>query len=160
MWIPGLDLHVRVLVQAGTTSVLSLGRLVDESGFDFIWRTRKVPYLTKGRKKVWCYPSNFVPFLDSQSYMKPVTQSQAAPVEDIPFSEKLKQKEKEEEERLNKESPPYESDILKPANTWTRYNKQATHYQRIEEKGKKPPPWSTVYRRVTVSYTHLRAHET
>ena len=37
--------------------------MVDETGYDYIWRSRKVPYLVRGRNYVNCYTHRDCPFI-------------------------------------------------------------------------------------------------
>ena len=59
------DLKVKVWahILPDTVAVLSLGLLVEELGFSYIWNPGKCPILRKGNHTVRCYPMNNVPFI-------------------------------------------------------------------------------------------------
>ena len=63
IYVIELDITVKAIILANTVPVLSLGRIVDDEGFDYIWRSQRVPFLEKGTIKVLCYPTNNVPFI-------------------------------------------------------------------------------------------------
>ena len=59
------DLKVRVWahILPDTVAVLSLGLLVEELRFSYIWNPGKSPFLRKGNLTVRCHPTNNVPFI-------------------------------------------------------------------------------------------------
>ena len=59
------DLKVKVWahILPDTVAVLSLGLLVEELRFSYIWNPGKCPILRKGNHTVRCYPMNNVPFI-------------------------------------------------------------------------------------------------
>ena len=59
-----VSLNLAIILK-NTPAVLSLGKLVDQEGFDYIWRTTTTPFLQKGTIKVLCYPTHDVPFIAS-----------------------------------------------------------------------------------------------
>ena len=59
-----LKIKVRAIVLTDSPPVLSLGKLVEENGFDYIWRHGEDPILiSPGGKSVRCQPSHNVPFI-------------------------------------------------------------------------------------------------
>ena len=59
------DLKVRVWahILPDTVAVLSLGLLVEELRFSYIWNPGKSPFLRKGNLTIRCHPTNNVPFI-------------------------------------------------------------------------------------------------
>ena len=59
------DLKVRVWahILPDTVAVLSLGLLVEEFRFSYMWNPGKAPFLRKGNLTVRCHPTNNVPFI-------------------------------------------------------------------------------------------------
>ena len=59
------DLKVRVWahILPDTVAVLSLGLLVEELRFSYIWNPGKCPILRRGNLTVRCHPTNNVPFI-------------------------------------------------------------------------------------------------
>ena len=47
----------------GCPCVLSLGKLLDQNGFDFIWRSCKTPYIVKDKLRVYCHTHHDVQFI-------------------------------------------------------------------------------------------------
>ncbi|MBT3784107.1 DNA (cytosine-5-)-methyltransferase, partial [bacterium] len=62
IYIIDLRCYVWAHCLENTVAVLSLGNLVDEHGFDYIWRSRQTPYLLKDNIKVYCPVSANVPY--------------------------------------------------------------------------------------------------
>ena len=60
-----IDLKVKVwaYILPDTVAVLSLGLLVEELGYSYIWNPGKCPILRKGNLTVRCHPMNNVPFI-------------------------------------------------------------------------------------------------
>jgi hypothetical protein len=54
---------VVALVLEDTPSVLSLGKLCSENGYDYVWKNDDEPYLQKGSLKVKCRLINNVPII-------------------------------------------------------------------------------------------------
>ncbi len=63
IYVNELGITVTAIILENTVPVLSLGKLVDEEGFDYIWKSQRIPFLEKGETKVLCYPTNNVPFI-------------------------------------------------------------------------------------------------
>ena len=59
------DLKVRVWahILPDTVAVLSLGLLVEELRFSYVWNPGRCPILRKGNVTVRCHPTNNVPFI-------------------------------------------------------------------------------------------------
>ena len=59
------DLKVKIWahILPDTVAVLSLGLLVEELGYSYIWNPGKCRILRKGNLTVRCYPMNNVPFI-------------------------------------------------------------------------------------------------
>ena len=51
-----------------TMTLISLGLIVDRSGFTFDWQPGKAPTLTKGKKTITSQPSFNVPFIYASTY--------------------------------------------------------------------------------------------
>jgi len=126
VYLQELGIHITTLIMYGTTSVLSLGRLVDEHGFDYVWRKKRTPFLQKGNRKIWLHPQMFVPFLDDRSFCRPGYENDF-----------LKNKSPEKSGAKS---------TISPATTWTRFDKQAEVFRTVLKGG---PEWSSVNRRVT-----------
>ena len=70
-WLPSLLLQ-------NTPAVLSLGRLVENEGFEFIWKTHETPYLLRGDTKVLCWPSHDdVPSITAAKQASPKEKAEA-----------------------------------------------------------------------------------
>ena len=65
-----LDLQVWAFLKRDTVCVLSLGRLVDRSGFTYVWRPGRMPELVCGKKRFYCTTSSNVPFIYTVSYLE------------------------------------------------------------------------------------------
>ena len=66
LYIKELDITLTALVLDSTVPVLSIGLLIKQNGFGFVWRKGSGPYLQKGtnpRRKCWV--SNEIPFIVS-----------------------------------------------------------------------------------------------
>ena len=48
LYIKELDINLTALVLDSTVLVLSIGLLIEQNGFDFVWRKGSGPYLQKG----------------------------------------------------------------------------------------------------------------
>ena len=81
IWVHELKMFVTAVLLDDTPAVLSLGKLVEQNGFDYIWKTRTVPFLQKGTLKVFCYPVHDVPFIctstPAESNLVPASSSQS-----------------------------------------------------------------------------------
>ena len=58
-----LDLFVNVLLLQETPAVLSLGKLCEEHGYTYHWKSGQNPHLIKNGKRIDCNISNYVPFV-------------------------------------------------------------------------------------------------
>jgi hypothetical protein len=54
---------VTAIVMENAPAVLSLGKLCEENGYDYIWRSGTKPYLQKGGLRVICQEINNVPLI-------------------------------------------------------------------------------------------------
>ena len=63
VYVIELDLWVWAHLLETTVAVLSLGALCDEEGFDYSWKSKKIPTLKRGDLTVECYPTNYVPLI-------------------------------------------------------------------------------------------------
>ena len=63
VWIVELDVSVKAYLHEDTVCVLSLGLLVNCSGFTYFWEPGQIPELSKGKFKVPCHPQYNVPFI-------------------------------------------------------------------------------------------------
>ena len=65
VWVYELEIWIVATLTdiKGCPCVLSLGKLVNESGFDWLWRHGQIPYLLKGDAVFYCYTHNEVPFI-------------------------------------------------------------------------------------------------
>ena len=96
-----LDLEVEALILPNSPPLLSLGRLCCEHEVKYVW-DGPVPYLVKKgtNKKIFCYPTNYVPNITPAKVEQPDT-SLPAPttgdqeVSDAEFEEILEEAEKE-----------------------------------------------------------------
>ena len=65
----------------GCPCVLSFGKLINENGFGYVWKTGTVPYLFKDDMMVYCYTHHEVPFicmLHDEGYMMNLHNAQNA----------------------------------------------------------------------------------
>ena len=58
-----LDLFVNVMLLEETPDVLSLGKLCEEHGYTYHWKSDRKPHLIKNGKIIDCNRSNYVPFV-------------------------------------------------------------------------------------------------
>ena len=65
-----LDLKVWALLKEDTVCVLSLGLLVDRSGYTYVRRPGRLPQLSIGKKVYYCAPSSNVPFIYTIGYLE------------------------------------------------------------------------------------------
>ena len=63
IYVKQLDLFVKVMLLQETPAVLSLGKLCDEHGYTYYWKSGQNPHLIKNGKKIDCNISNYVPFV-------------------------------------------------------------------------------------------------
>ena len=60
----------------GCPCVLPLGKLLDQNGFDFIWRSCETPYIVKDKLRVYCHTHHgvlFICILREEEYMMGLT---------------------------------------------------------------------------------------
>ena len=65
-----LDIHVSAFLHRDTVCVLSLGLIVDRSGFTFVWKPGQAPTLTRGKFKLTSQPNFNVPFIYASKYLE------------------------------------------------------------------------------------------
>ena len=70
IYVKELDVQVWAFLHKDTVCVLSLGLIVDRSGFTFVWQPGKAPTLTKGKLKVTTQPNFNVPFIYASKYLE------------------------------------------------------------------------------------------
>ena len=70
IYVKELDVQVWAFLHKDTVCVLSLGLIVDRSGFTFVWQPGKAPTLTKGKFKVTTQPNFNVPFIYASKYLE------------------------------------------------------------------------------------------
>ena len=70
IYVKELDVQVWAFLHKDTVCVLSLGLIVDRSGFTFVWQPGKAPTLTKGKFKVTTQPNFNVPFTYASKYLE------------------------------------------------------------------------------------------
>ncbi len=63
IYVAPLRITVTAYILPDTPGVLSLGEIVKEHGFDYIWRCNRIPVLQGNGIKVECSPINDVPFI-------------------------------------------------------------------------------------------------
>ena len=63
IFIQDLKVKVWAYILSDTVSLLSLGLLVEQLGYSYIWNPGKSPILRKGNLTVRCHPMNNVPFI-------------------------------------------------------------------------------------------------
>ena len=63
IYVEELDTTITALVVQDAPTLISLGRLCLEHGYDYIWKHGQVPFLQKGDKTVLCQPSHNVPMI-------------------------------------------------------------------------------------------------
>ena len=67
IYVKQLDLFVKVMFLQETPAVLSLGKLCDEHGYWYHWKSGQNPHLIKNGKRIDCniyiYIYNYVPFV-------------------------------------------------------------------------------------------------
>ena len=61
--IKASKVRLRAYILDDTTPLLSIGLLVDELGYSFIWNPRRSPRFRKGKISVRCHPTNNVPHI-------------------------------------------------------------------------------------------------
>ena len=84
IYVKELDINVWAFLHKDTVCVLSLGLIVDRSGFTFVWKPGRAPTLTKGKLKITSQPNHNVPFIYASKYLEArkafrETKFQAAP---------------------------------------------------------------------------------
>ena len=70
VYVKELDLKVWAFLKEDTVCVLSLGLLVDRSGYTYFWRPGQLPQLSNGKKLYHCTPSSNVPFVYTIGYLE------------------------------------------------------------------------------------------
>ena len=70
IYVQELDIEVEAVLLDSTVAVLSLGKLIKDEGFEYIWRQTEEPYLQKGDSKYTCYTEHDVPFLTAAKEME------------------------------------------------------------------------------------------
>ena len=66
MKVSDLNEVIQAYVVEDSPTLISLGKLCTESGYDFIWKAGQVPFLRKdGKKKVPCVPDMNVPIVSA-----------------------------------------------------------------------------------------------
>ena len=79
-----MDLWVWAHLLETTVAVLSLGALCDEEGFDYTWKSKTIPTLTKGDLTIACYPTNNVPLIYTvKGNLSPVISEEDAIIQEI-----------------------------------------------------------------------------
>ena len=63
VYVKELDLFGTVVLIEETTAVLSLGKLCEEHGYTYHWKSGQNPHLIKNGKRIDCNMSNCVPFV-------------------------------------------------------------------------------------------------
>ena len=63
VYVKQLDLFVNVMLLQETPAVLSLGKLFDEHGYTYHWKSGQKPHLIRNGKRIDCKISNYVPFV-------------------------------------------------------------------------------------------------
>ena len=63
VYVKQLDLFVKVMLLQETFAVLSLGKLCEEHGYTYHWKSGQNPHLIKNGKRIDCNISNYVPFV-------------------------------------------------------------------------------------------------
>ena len=97
VYIEELGIEVEAALFKSSPAVLSLGRLVREPQFKYVWEGDQVPYVSKGSWRVLWYPTIDVPFITAAPTTKHanpspsgiVTQSQSSLVESSPSTAEI-----------------------------------------------------------------------
>jgi len=63
IYVKDLKAHLCAYILEDTVSLLSLGLLVEELGYSYIWNPRCSPVLRKGNITVHCHPTHHVPHI-------------------------------------------------------------------------------------------------
>ena len=63
IYVEKLDITIEAVIMANSPPVLSLGMLVEEQTFIFMWVPGKAPHLTRNGQKYKCFPTHNVPFI-------------------------------------------------------------------------------------------------
>ena len=63
VYVKELDLFVTVMFLEETPAILSLGRLCEDHGKNYLWTSGQKPHLTQNGKKINCNVANNVPFV-------------------------------------------------------------------------------------------------
>ncbi|MDP7647377.1 MAG: DNA (cytosine-5-)-methyltransferase, partial [Candidatus Woesearchaeota archaeon] len=68
IYVIELGITVEAVILEKSPAVLSLGKLVEDEGFDYVWKHAQVPYLQTseefgGGPPIYCYPHTDVPFI-------------------------------------------------------------------------------------------------
>ena len=63
IYVKDMKVQLWAYILDDTVSLLSLGLLVDELGYSYIWNPRRSPILRKGKISVRCHPTNNVPHI-------------------------------------------------------------------------------------------------
>jgi hypothetical protein len=70
IYVKELDIEVWAFLHKDTVCVLSLGLIVDRSGFTFVWKPGRAPTLTKGELTITSQPNHNVPFIYASKYLE------------------------------------------------------------------------------------------
>ena len=70
VYVKELELYVWAFLKEDTISVLSLGLLVNRSGYTYLWKPGQLPQLSIGKKVYYCTPSSNVPFIYTAGYLE------------------------------------------------------------------------------------------
>ena len=85
IYVRELDVHITAHLLQDTPTLLSLGKLVKEHGFFYIWKPGQAPYLQKGDFKITCWPQHDVPYIISASAAAATPSDNATPDELYPL---------------------------------------------------------------------------
>ena len=115
-----LGIQVWAFLHEDTVCVISLGLLVDRSGFTFNWQPGKAPTLTKGDKTITAQPAFNVPVIYASKYFEARKASKIARPAGgnsfaVPSLEQIIQEEMKGQEDLIPDPPPPKDDAARPA---------------------------------------------